>query len=194
MNLISSLFVRSRDLQSQMLEIGQNAPPFKDLLGADGKRYSLAGFSEKPILVVIFTCNHCPYSKAYEDRMVAIQRDYASKGVQLVAINSNDDKSYPEDSYPEMVKRAREKRFNFPYLRDETQSVVEEYGGICTPHVFAFDGGRILRYRGRIDDSRDPSRVTSQDLRNALDDLLSGSGVRVPDTKPFGCSIKWAVG
>src|SRR5712692_65546 len=179
-------------MQAQMLDIGQKAPPFNDLLGADGKRYSLTSFSEKPILVVVFSCNHCPYVKAYEDRMVAIQRDYSSKGVQLVAINSNDDKSYLEDSYPEMVKRAREKRFNFPYMRDEKQTVVEEYGAICTPHVFVFDKGRILRYRGRIDDSRDPSRVTSHDLRNALDDLLSGRAIRVPDTKPFGCSIKWA--
>ena len=179
-------------MQRQMLGIGQKAPPFNDLLGADGKRHSFASFSEKPILVVVFTCNHCPYSKAYEDRIVAIQRDYASKGVQLVAINSNDDKSYPEDSYPEMVKRAREKKFNFPYLRDEEQVVVGEYGAVCTPHVFAFDKARLLRYRGRIDDSRDPSAVTSHDLRNALDDLISGRSVRIPDTKPFGCSIKWA--
>lgn len=175
-----------------MLELGQRAPDFKDLLGADGKRYSLSNFDEKPILVVIFSCNHCPYSKAYEDRMVGIQREYGAKGVQLVAINSNDDRSYPEDSYPEMVKRAKEKGFNFPYLRDEDQVVVGEYGGVCTPHVFAFDDERNLRYRGRIDDSRDPTRVTSRDLRNALDDLLAKREVRVPDTKPFGCSIKWA--
>ena len=124
--------------------------------------------------------------------MVSIQRDYASRGLQLVAINSNDDKTYPEDSYPQMVKRAKEKGFNFPYLRDEDQIVVGEYGAVCTPHVFAFDKARFLRYRGRIDDSRDPSWVSSHDLRNALDDLLAGREVRVPDTRPFGCSIKWA--
>jgi len=123
--------------------------------------------------------------------MVSIQRDNTEKGVQLVAINSNDEKAYPEDSFPEMVKRAKEKGFNFPYLRDKTQEVVTAYGAVCTPHVFAFDKSRVLRYRGRIDDSKDPSAVKTHDLRNALDDMANGSTVRVPDTRPFGCSIKW---
>ena len=172
------------------LTLGSRAPDF-DLPGVDGRRHSLASYGDKPVLVVIFSCNHCPYVKDYQDRMVAIQRDYAAKGVQLVVINSNDEKAYPEDSFPMMVERAREKGFNFPYLRDEPQKVVEAYGGICTPHVFVFDKGRLLRYRGRIDDSRDPSKVTTHDLRNAIEDLLAGKEVRVPDTKPFGCSIKW---
>jgi peroxiredoxin len=172
------------------LSLGSRAPDF-DLMGVDGKRHSLASFSGSAVLVVMFSCNHCPYVKDYEDRMVAIQRDYASRGVQLVAVNSNDEKAYPEDSFSEMVKRAHSKGFNFPYLRDETQKVVGAYGGVCTPHVFAFDRGMVLRYRGRIDDSRDASKVTSNDLRNAIDDLLSGNAVRVPDTRPFGCSIKW---
>jgi peroxiredoxin len=172
------------------IDLGALAPDF-DLPGVDGKRYSLSSFKAKPVLVVIFSCNHCPYVKAYEDRMVSIQRDYADQGVQLVAINSNDDKAYPEDSFPEMVKRSKEKGFNFPYLRDESQKVVEAYGGVCTPHVFAFDSRRVLRYRGRIDDSKEASKVTTHDLKNALDDLVKGTEVRVPDTKPFGCSIKW---
>lgn len=108
-----------------------------------------------------------------------------------MAINSNDEKAYPEDSFPEMVKRAKAKGFNFPYLRDESQRVVESFGAACTPHVFAFDDARVLRYRGRIDDSRDPAKVTTADLRNALDDILAGEPVKVPDTRPFGCSIKW---
>ena len=128
---------------------------------------------------------------AYEDRLVSFQEDYSAKGVQFVAINSNDDKAYPEDSFPNMVERSKEKGFNFPYLRDESQEVVEAYGGVCTPHVFAFDAARRLRYRGRIDDSKEPSQITTHDLRNALDDLVAGREVRVPDTKPFGCSIKW---
>lgn len=172
------------------LDLGAKAPDF-DLPGVDGKTHSLSSFGDKPVLVVIFSCNHCPYVRAYEERMVSIQKDYAEKGVQLVAINSNDEKAYPEDGFPEMVKRAREKGFNFPYLRDESQRVVEAYGAVCTPHVLAFDGSRKLRYRGRIDDSRDPTNVTSHDLRNALDDLIGGKTVRVPDTRPFGCSIKW---
>jgi peroxiredoxin len=170
--------------------LGVPAPDF-DLPGVDNRRYSLSSFAGKPILVLIFSCNHCPYVKDYETRMIAIQRDYAAKGVQLVAINSNDDKDYPEDSFPEMVKRSKERGFNFPYLRDESQKVVEAYGGVCTPHVFAFDSKRVLRYRGRIDDSRNASKVTSHDLRNALDDLAAEKPVGVADTKPFGCSIKW---
>lgn len=172
------------------LELGAHAPDF-DLPGVDGKRYSLSAFKDKPVLAVVFWCNHCPYVKAYEDRAVALQRDYLARGAQLDAINSNDEKAYPEDGFPEMVKRAKEKSFNFPYLRDESQKIVEAYGGVCTPHVFAFDSGRVLRYRGRIDDSKDPSKITTHDLRNAMDDMLAGTSVRVPDTKPFGCSIKW---
>jgi peroxiredoxin len=172
------------------LPLGAKAPEF-DLPGVDGRNYSLWSFQGKQALVVVFSCNHCPYVKDYEDRMVSIQREYSGKGVQLVAINSNDERAYPEDSFPEMVKRAKQKGFNFPYLRDASQKVVEAYGGVCTPHVFAFDGNRVLRYRGRIDDSRDSSKVSSPDLKNALDDILQGKDVRVPDTRPFGCSIKW---
>jgi len=177
-------------MMASTLALGSPAPNF-ELPGVDNRRYSLASFADRPVLVVIFSCNHCPYVKDYEARMVSIQRDYAAKGVQIVAINSNDEKAYPEDSFAEMVKRAKEKGFNFPYLRDETQKVVAAYGGICTPHTFAFDGSRLLRYRGRIDDSRDASKVTRPDLREALDDMVAGRSVRVPDTKPFGCSIKW---
>jgi len=175
-----------------MLELGETAPEFT-LPGTDGVSHSLASFSDSSVLIIIFSCNHCPYVKAYEDRMVSIQRDYAPRGVRLVAINSNDEVSYPEDSLGEMVKRSREKGFNFPYLRDKTQSVVEAYGAVCTPHVFAFDARRVLRYRGRIDDSRDPSAVKSHDLRSAIDEMLEGRAVSNPDTRPFGCSIKWYV-
>jgi peroxiredoxin len=173
-----------------MLSLGSKAPDF-DLPGVDGKMHAISSFSDKPVLVVIFSCNHCPYVKDYEDRMVAIQRDYASRGVQLVAVNSNDERAYPEDSLAQMVVRAREKGFNFPYLRDQDQTAVDHYGAVCTPHVFVFDAERKLRYRGRIDDSRDPLKVKSHDLRNALDDLTAGREVRVSDTRPFGCSIKW---
>lgn len=172
------------------LALGSPAPEF-DLPGVDGAKHSLSSFTGKPVLVVIFSCNHCPYVKDYEDRIIAIQRDYGERGVQVVAINSNNDKDYPEDAFPEMVKRAEAKGFNFPYLRDETQEVVEAYGGVCTPHTFVFDSSRRLRYRGRIDDSRDASKATVHDLRNALDDVLTGREVRVAETRPFGCSIKW---
>jgi thiol-disulfide isomerase/thioredoxin len=174
-----------------MLELGSSAPQFENLKGTDGKSYSLESFRDKPELVVVFSCNHCPYVQAYEGRMISIQQDYLAKGVQVVAINSNDDKTYPEDSYPEMVKRAKSKGFNFVYVRDADQKAVDAYGAVCTPHVFAFDKDRKLRYRGRIDDSKDPNSVKSPDLRNALDDMIAMRQVKVPDTKPFGCSIKW---
>lgn len=177
-----------------MLPLGRPAPGFENLLATDGRRYSLDSFGDKPVLVVIFSCNHCPYVKDYEQRMVEIQRDYAPKGVQLVAINANDAESYPEDGYPKMVERARQRGFNFVYLRDDDQKIVDDYGAVCTPHVFLFDQRRILRYRGRIDDSRDASRVKTRDLRNAIDDVLSGVPVRVPETRPFGCSIKFQGG
>ena len=175
-----------------MLSLGASAPRFENLLSTDGRRYSLDSFSEKQVLVVVFSCNHCPYVKDYEGRMIEIQADYAPRGVQLVAMNSNDDKAYPQDSYPEMVRRAREKGFNFVYLRDADQSMVDAYGAVCTPHVFLFDAKRILRYRGRIDDSRDASRVRSPDLRNAIEEVIRGVPVTNPDTRPFGCSIKFS--
>ena len=172
------------------LSLGSPAPDF-ELPGVDGRKHSLSSFAGQPVLVVIFSCNHCPHVVAYEDRMVSIQRDHSARGVRLVAINSNDERSYPEDSFSKMVERAEEKGFNFPYLRDASQQVVGAYGAVCTPHVFVFDAKRILRYRGRIDDSKDPSKITTHDLRNAIDDVLAGREVRVPDTRPFGCSIKW---
>ncbi|QQG48188.1 MAG: thioredoxin family protein [archaeon] len=171
------------------IPLGATAPDF-DLPGVDGRQHSLSSF-QSPVLVVLFSCVHCPYVRDFEGRLVAIQSDYASKGVQFVAINSNDEKAYPEDDFPHMVSRAKDKGYNFPFLRDEPQKVAEAYGAVCTPHVFAFDKGRVLRYRGRVDDSRDPSKTTTHDLRNALDDLVAGREVRVPDTRPFGCSIKW---
>jgi peroxiredoxin len=175
---------------ASLLPLGASAPDFENVLSTDGRRYSLDSFREKSVLVVIFSCNHCPYVKDYEGRMVEIQTEYASKGVQLVAVNSNDDKAYPEDGYSEMVQRAKERGFNFVYLRDADQRLVDLYGAVCTPHVFLFDAKRALRYRGRIDDSRDVTKVKSPDLRNAIEEVIRGVPVTTPDTRPFGCSIK----
>ncbi len=171
------------------LEVGQRAPDFRDLLGIDGRRLALSSFDDAPLLVVIFSCNGCPTVKASEDRIIALQEAYGPLGVQIVAINSNNSYLSPADTYPEMVKRAREKAFNFPYLKDDDGGVGRVYGAISTPHAFLFDRERCLRYNGRIDDSRDPARVTVHDLRNAIDDLLAGRPPRVAKTKPFGCAI-----
>ena len=170
--------------------MGGLAPDFS-LLGTEGKQYSLSTFDAEKLLVLIFSSNGCPTVKACEERMISIQNDYRAKNVQLLAVNSNNEHLSPGDSYDEMVVRANDKRFNFPYVKDANQSVARSYGAICTPHVFALDTEHRLRYRGRIDDSRDASRVTSSDLRNALDDMLVRRNVRVSETKPFGCSIVW---
>jgi len=174
------------------MQIGQKGPDFRGLLDVSGKKYGLSDLAGKKIVVVIFSCNHCPTVVAYEDRMVQIQRDYAGKGVGLVAINPNDDRKYPEDSYQEMVKRARAKGFNFPYLRDETQEVARSYGAQRTPEVYVLDSERRLRYHGRIDDSvNDPKSVKSHDLRKTLDALLAGKEVTAAETAAVGCTIKW---
>ncbi|HEV8359614.1 MAG TPA: thioredoxin family protein [Candidatus Thermoplasmatota archaeon] len=177
--------------QSYKLKLGAPAPDFHDLPGVDGQPYSLGSFHDKPFLAVIFSCNHCPYVQAFEDRMMAVQRDYLDRGVQLVAINSNDEAAYPDDSFDHMIQRAEAKGFNFPYLRDAPQAVAEAYGAVCTPHVLVFDKERKLRYQGRIEDGRDPRESKTKDLRDALDDLLAHKSVRVPETPAFGCSIKW---
>jgi peroxiredoxin len=178
-------------MEIQTLKLGDKAPDFS-LPGVDGKTYALKDFDDKKILVVAFTCNHCPYVQAYEDRIVALQRDYGDKGVQLVAINSNDESQYPEDDFDHMVERARMKGFNFPYLRDETQEVAERYGPKRTPEMFVFDSNRVLRYHGAIDDNyEDANAVTKEYLRAALDAILWGHRVPDQEVPPVGCSVKW---
>lgn len=171
------------------LGIGACAPAFGELRGVDGAAYSLASFAHHPYLVLIFTGNGCPTVKANEDRLVALQERYGAAGVQLVAINANNSYLSPADTFDEMVRRAGEKHFNFPYLKDETGAVAEHYGAISTPHVFVFDAARQLQYQGRIDDTRDPARATHSDLEHALSELFAGVPVSVPETQPFGCAI-----
>lgn len=173
------------------LKIGDPIIPFA-LPGVDGKVHRTQDYDDKEILVIIFSCNHCPYVQAWEGRMIEIQADYADKGVQLIAINANDDRKYPEDSFEEMVKRAKAKGFNFPYLRDETQEVARAYGAERTPEVFVFDRERKLRYHGAIDDNyENPQAVKNPYLRNALDALLAGKEPPVAETPPVGCTVKW---
>ncbi|OGR82155.1 MAG: alkyl hydroperoxide reductase, partial [Elusimicrobia bacterium RIFCSPHIGHO2_02_FULL_57_9] len=143
-------------------------------------------------LAVIFSCNHCPYVKAYENRRVSISKDYAPRGARLAVINSNDSLNYPEDSFENMVKRAKEKGFNFPYLRDDSQEIARQYGATHTPHLFVFDAARRLAYTGKIDDNwENPSNVKKQYLRDALDDIVAGKPPRLAETHAIGCTIKW---
>ncbi len=173
------------------LKIGDKAKPF-NLPGVDGKSHSLADYAEKEAAVVIFTCNHCPYARAWEDRIVQVQADYGGRGVQLVAINANDASKYPEDNFPKMQERAKDKHFNFPYLRDESQEVARAYGAERTPEVFVFERIGTLRYHGVIDDNYDdPAAVKTKYLRDALDAVLAGKAPPTSETSPVGCTIKW---
>lgn len=184
------------------LAIGASAPAF-NLSGVDGKTYNLASFANSKILVIVFTCNHCPTAQAYEDRLIKLTSDYASKGVAVVAISPNDPKSirldelgYTDlsDSFEEMKVRSQQMNYNFPYLYDgDTETASMAYGPIATPHVFVFDEERKLRYNGRIDDTEKPTKTpNSTDARNAIEALLSNTEVAVKTTKVFGCSVKWA--
>ena len=172
------------------LALGASAPAF-DLPGTDGRDHSLGDYADAPALAVIWSCNHCPYVQAWEGRMIELQRDYADRGVRLVAISSNDVERYPEDSFDEMKARAAREGFNFDYLYDEDQSVARVYGPSRTPAVFLFDGQRRLVYHGAIDDSRDETSARERYLRDALDAVLEGREPPVQQTPPVGCSVKW---
>lgn len=184
-----------------MLQIGEKAPDF-DLPGVDGRNYKLSDFSRAKILVVVFTCNHCPTAQAYEERIKKLVTDYEPRGVRIVAISPNDPKAvrldelgYTDlnDSFEEMKIRAKHHEFNFPYLYDgDKQAVSRAYGPTATPTVFIFDAERKLRFVGRIDDNDREQHIKSRDTRNALDALLAGKSVPVEKTRTRGCSIKWS--
>jgi peroxiredoxin len=194
--------VGAAPVEVKTLEIGARAPDF-NLPGVDGKRHRLAEYDMAKILVIVFTCNHCPTAQAYEERLKKLAADYKDKGVALVAISPNDPQAvrldelgYTDlsDSLAEMQVRAKDKSFNFPYLYDgDKQAVSRAYGPTATPHVFVFDSERKLRYAGRVDDNeRKPAEVKSRDARNAVEALLAGKAVPVEKTQTVGCSIKWS--
>jgi len=173
------------------LELGRDAPGF-DLPGVDGINYSLSSFSQAKLLIVVFSCNHCPYVVGSEDRMNAIYNDYAPRGVAMISINSNEIVNHPTDSFEHMIERAGEKGFEFAYVRDESQDVAKAYGALRTPHYYVFDADRKLCYTGRMDDGpRQPGTETTHELRDALDALLAGQQPPEPITNPIGCNVKW---
>jgi peroxiredoxin len=172
------------------LALAERAPSFT-LPGVDGEEHSLDDYAKSDILVLIQSCNHCPYVQAWEGRMIAIQRDYADRGVRLVAVNSNDASRYADDSFAEMRSRAERQRFNFDYLYDEDQSLVRALGAERTPEVFVFDRDRKLVYHGAIDDNRDEQHVTHEYLREALEAVLAGGEPPVQETPAVGCTVKW---
>ncbi|NNF57782.1 MAG: thioredoxin family protein [Rhodothermaceae bacterium] len=182
---------------STMLPLGTEAPAF-DLPAAnpdvdnraEGRR-SLADYADANALLVVFTCNHCPYAVAVEDRVIALAREMAPCGVATVAISSNDVETYPADSFDNMAARAAQKGYSFPYLYDESQAVAQAYDAACTPDFYLFDRDRRLVYRGRLDDGRPGREPTTTDLRDAIEQLLSEGAVTGEQIPSMGCNIKW---
>jgi peroxiredoxin len=172
------------------IAIGADAPTF-DLPGVDGANSTLDDYADAAVLVLIQSCNHCPYVQAWEGRMKSIQADYGDRGIRLVAISSNDADAYPEDSFDSMKQRAREQEFNFDYLYDESQEIARALGAQRTPEVFVFGGDRRLIYHGAIDDSRDADVVKRHYLREAIEAALRGIDPPEAETPPVGCTVKY---
>lgn len=186
--------------ESQMPELGTAAAPFDlpianaEVDGRPGPTRSLDDFSEADALVVVFTCNHCPYAQHVEPALIGLAQAYQEHGVAFVAICSNDASTHPEDSFDEMAARAEAKGYPFPYLRDESQDVARQYGAVCTPDFFVYDSDRTLAYRGRFDETRPNGAPTGEDLRRALDELLENGTVEMEQHPSIGCDIKWKSG
>ena len=173
------------------LELGAKAKDFS-LPATDGKSYSLGDFKDAEYLVVFFTCNHCPYVLGSDEITRKTAEKFKDKGVSFVGINSNSEEVHPEDSFEHMVKRMESEGFPWVYLRDESQDTALAYGALRTPHFYVFDKNRNLVYTGRgVDNPRDSSKVTVNDLENALGDLTSGKEAKVSVTNPIGCNVKW---
>lgn len=175
---------------STTLNIGDALPAFS-LPATDGLTVDTHMIKDK-VLVVIFTCNHCPYAQAYEDRLIKLANYFDEEGVLFVLINSNDATNYPEDSFAKMVERHNEKLYPFPYCVDESQSVAKAFGALCTPHCFVFNVDRKLKYKGRIDDNwRDGDSATEHNLRDAIAAVVNGDEPPAHEVNAIGCSIKW---
>ncbi len=170
------------------VKVGDAAPDFKNITGIDDQPHSLSDFRDAKLVVLVFTCNHCPVASAYEGRLVALQNDYSAKGVQVVAVNVNNNEA---DRLPKMKQRAAASKFNFPYLYDASQKIGHDYGATVTPHVFLIDQQRKIAYMGAIDDKQNIDQVKTPFLRNAIDALLSGQQPPEPVTRQFGCGIQY---
>lgn len=184
---------KSKTASAKGYEVGDEATDFK-LKNTDGKMVSLSDFKKAKGFIVVFTCNHCPYAKKYEDRIVALDKKYKSQGYPVIAINPNDPNVQPEDSYQKMIERAKEKGFTFPYLVDEGQKIYPQYGATKTPHVFVLqkEGSKnVVKYIGAIDNNyEDPNDVSERYAEDAVDALLKNESVKMTKTVAIGCTIK----
>jgi len=172
------------------IEVGAKAPAFSLMNVVDGKTYAFNPASGKPA-VVFFTCNECPYAKAFEPRLIAIAKEYEAKGVAFYAIDSNDDSRYEEETVANMKSRAVGASYPYPYLKDGDSATARAFGARVTPHVFVIDGTGVVRYRGYVDDSAKPAERKTSGLTDALDAVLAGKPVVNASTRPFGCTIKF---
>jgi peroxiredoxin len=192
--ILAILLLASFIYEKNGYTVGDKAKDFK-LKNIDGKLVSLADIKDAKGFILIFTCNHCPYAVAYEDRIIALDKKYASQGYPVVAVNPNDATAYPDDSFEKMKERAKAKGFTFPYLYDETQENATTYGATRTPHIYVLQksgADLVIKYIGAIDDnSQDASKVKEKYVENAVDQLLSSKEVQVKETKAIGCGIKW---
>lgn len=175
---------------SSVLQIGSPLPHFA-LPATDGVTVDTRLIKDM-VLVVVFTCNHCPYAQAYEDRLIALQQHFDPEGVQFLLVSSNDAATYPDDGFEEMQKRHDAKAYPFPYCYDKSQEVAQAFGALCTPHCFVFDHERTLRYKGCVDDSwKDPAAVQHTYLKDAVESVLKGETPETTEANAIGCSIKW---
>lgn len=192
--LAAALFITGMSFAQTPYKVGDEVKDFS-LKNVDGKNVSLASMKDTKGVIVIFTCNHCPFSKAYEQRIMNLDKKYAPQGYPVVAINPNDPVTYPDDSYENMQKIAKEKGYSFPYLLDETQQVAKDFGASRTPHVFIVknDKGKFyLEYIGAIDNNADePEKADIKYVEQVVDALLSGNKTPYTETKAIGCTIKW---
>jgi len=190
--LVFSFLISSFTVLKEGYEVGDKATDFS-LKNVDGEMLSLSSYEDAKGYIVIFTCNSCPYSVAYEDRIIELHNEYAAKGFPVIAINPNDDKKSPKDSYDLMKVRAQEKDFPFAYVYDDTQKITKTYGATNTPHVYVLDAERNVKYIGAIDNNtKSAENADKKYVEDAVDALLEGEDVPEKKTKAIGCTIKWA--
>jgi peroxiredoxin len=173
---------------NRVVDIGQKAPSWKNLPGVDGKKHGLAELKTARAVVVVFTCNHCPVAKNYENRLATLVKKYKKQKVEVIAVSVS---LYEADNLEAMKKRAKEKKYGFQYLQDSSQKIGQQFGALCTPHVFLLDAERKIAYMGKIDDDIYEEDVTERYLNDAIDAVLAGKTPEVTETKPVGCPIQF---